>query len=194
MASRSMASPGTSLNAGAGQIKAGLQVQHKASQPATLSSAASRVHAAGPSGQQDTSSLCLGSCLFRDPAFVARDAGMAAFVATARSHLCSPDEGIIGRAWTSMRPEWVTDIGNPELFPRANAARRAGLQTCFALPITVSGRVEGVVVFYDNTDRAQDNTCLEVAMRLTWALGNAVSAKRNTMLQQRPDGHTPSSC
>jgi GAF domain len=194
MESCSMANHSTPFNAGAGQIKAGSQVQHEVSQPATLCSAGSRVHAAGPSGRLDTSSLCLGSCLFRDPAFVARDVGMATFVATARSHRCSPDEGIIGRAWTSMRPEWVTDIGNPEVFPRANAARRAGLQTCFALPITVSGRVEGVVVFYDNTNRAQDNTCLEVAMRLTWALGNAVSAKRNTMLQQGPGGHAPSSC
>jgi hypothetical protein len=147
----------------------------------------SRPPGATSSDGRDVGSLHLGSCLFRDPGVVTRDAGLAAFVATARAHILSPDVGIIGRAWSSMRPDWVTGINNRQIFVRSKEASLAGLQTCFALPIAVGGRVEAVVVFYDKKHRAQDNTCLEVAMRLTWALGNAVGAKRASSLQPEQD-------
>jgi hypothetical protein len=122
--------------------------------------------------------LRLDSCLFRDPDSAASDVGLAAFLAMARTHVNAPDVGIIGRVWSSMRPEWLTGLDNPQTFARAASARRAGLGTCFSVPITVGGRVEAVVAFFDKRHRPQDTTCLEVAMRLSWALGNAVGGKR----------------
>eukprot|EP00178_Gracilaria_changii_P005198 TRINITY_DN1849_c0_g1_i1.p2 TRINITY_DN1849_c0_g1~~TRINITY_DN1849_c0_g1_i1.p2 ORF type:complete len:557 (-),score=96.56 TRINITY_DN1849_c0_g1_i1:5801-7249(-) len=87
-------------------------------------------------------------------------------------------EGVPGRVWSSMRPEWVTGLGDGKNFQRAALARKYGLKVCLAVPVTITGKIEAVMCFYDTKHRAYDTQCLELAMNLAWALGNAVGGKR----------------
>lgn len=87
-------------------------------------------------------------------------------------------EGIPGRVWLSMRPEWVTGLSDSKNFDRANLARKFNVKVCMAVPVTITGKIEGVMCFYDAKHRAYDNHCLELGMRLAWALGNAIGGER----------------
>lgn len=88
------------------------------------------------------------------------------------------NEGVQGRVWSSMRPEWVTGLSDIRYFRRTELARKYGLKVCLAVPITITGKIEGIMCFYDVRHRPYDTQCLELAMRLAWALGNAIGGKR----------------
>lgn len=88
------------------------------------------------------------------------------------------NEGVQGRVWSSMRPEWVTGLTNVQKFRRARLASKYGLKACLAVPVTITGKIEAVMCFYDIKHRPFDVQCVELAMRLAWALGNAVGGKR----------------
>lgn len=90
-------------------------------------------------------------------------------------------EGVQGRVWSSMRPEWVTGLTDEKKFRRASLAGRYGVKVCLAVPVTITGKIEAVMCFYDVKHRPYDVQCLELAMRLAWALGNAVGGKRAKM-------------
>lgn len=90
----------------------------------------------------------------------------------------APDEGVQGRVWSSMRPEWLAGLTDVKTFARASLALRFGIKTCLAVPITITGKIEAVMCFYDTKHRPYDNQCVDLALRLTWALGNATGGKR----------------
>lgn len=103
---------------------------------------------------------------------------LAAFSEESKSMQFKANEGVQGRVWSSMRPEWVTGLSDSKNFRRANLARKYGLKVCLAVPVTITGKIEGIMCFYDVKHRPYDTQCLELAMRLAWALGNAIGGKR----------------
>lgn len=106
------------------------------------------------------------------------DVGLCNFSKESETHVFRAKEGVPGRVWSSMRPEWVTGLSDLKNFRRASLARKYGLKVCLAVPITITGKIEGVMCFYDVKHRPYDMQCLELAMRLAWALGNAIGGKR----------------
>lgn len=104
--------------------------------------------------------------------------GLLEFSDLSRAFSFAPGEGVQGRVWSSMRPEWLAGLGDPKTFARADLARRFGIKTCLAVPVTVTGKIEAVVCFYDTRHRPYDSQCVELAVRLTWALGNTTGGKR----------------
>lgn len=65
---------------------------------------------------------------------------LEAVCASATSLAFPPGGGTPGRAWTSGRPVWVTDVTRePRLFPRARLAEKSGLSTACAVPLATSG-------------------------------------------------------
>lgn len=101
-------------------------------------------------------------------------------------------EGVPGRVWLSMRPEWVTGLSVSESFKRADLARKYGVKACMGIPVTITGKVEGIMCFYDVKHRGYDNRCLELAMRLGWALGNAIGGVRANLKASTPSGASES--
>lgn len=83
-----------------------------------------------------------------------------------------------GRVWASMRPEWVAGLSDPNVFRRSSLAMKYGVKVCLAVPVTITGKIEAIMCFYDVKHRPYDLQCLELAMRLGWALGNAVGVQR----------------
>ena len=106
------------------------------------------------------------------------DVNLAMFSKESESYAFRAKQGVQGRVWSSMRPEWVTGLSDAKNFHRATLARKYGLKVCLAFPITVTGKIEAVMCFYDTKHRPYDTQCLELGLRLAWALGNAVGGKR----------------
>lgn len=100
------------------------------------------------------------------------------FSKESESYAFRAKEGVPGRVWSAMRPEWVTGLTDGSNFKRSNLARKHGVKVCLAVPVTITGKIEAVMCFYDVKHRPYDTQCRELAMRLAWALGNAVGGKR----------------
>ncbi|MET7423565.1 ATP-binding protein [Dactylosporangium sp. NPDC005555] len=57
-------------------------------------------------------------------------------------------DGMIGRVWSTGRPQWIDDIGRlPYASSRKDAALAAGLHAAIGLPVRSGGTVLGVLVF-----------------------------------------------
>jgi len=104
--------------------------------------------------------------------------GLEEFVERSKNYEFAPGVGVQGRVYQSLRPEWLAGLKYQSNFIRSNLAVQFGIKTCLAIPIIVSGKIEGVFCFYDIRHRPYDPQCVDLAMRLTWALGNATGGKR----------------
>ena len=127
-------------------------------------------------GQQDVV-LTFGRCV-RSHNIGSRHDSLEEFSKESEAYTFRDKEGVPGRVWSSMRPEWVSGLSDLKNFRRASLARKYGLKVCLALPVTITGKIEAVLCFYDTEHRPYDTQCLELGMRLAWALGNAIGGKR----------------
>ena len=88
------------------------------------------------------------------------------------------DDSLVGRIATSLSPEWLDLTSEQALtgFKRGQLALSCGLCVCFAVPFLVRGHVVAVVLFYDNTPRADVLARVSVAQDLASAIGNCYGA------------------
>ncbi len=75
----------------------------------------------------------------------------AELVARSRQLTLAHGEGLPGRAWASGRIGWVPEIMNDQDFSRRREAALVGLRCGAAVPVSVRGRVVGVVDFLSTT-------------------------------------------
>src|SRR5829696_6051619 len=108
-------------------------------------------------------------------------AGTAAeeFEAASRETRFAAGEGLPGRVWQSGEPAWIADVMADDNFPRASAARRAGLHAAFCFPLRSARGVLGVVEFYTSEARELDTELLEMMATLGDQIGQAVERRRD---------------
>ena len=94
----------------------------------------------------------------------------AVFADASRACVRQPDEGLIGRVWSSGLPEWVSDTSISETFIRKPFACAAGLRTAMAFPCRADDGTLAVMDFLGNEVEAPDQDLL----RLATALGNQI--------------------
>src|SRR5439155_8848085 len=70
------------------------------------------------------------------------------FEEAVRSVTLAAGEGLPGRVWRSGEPAWIADMPADGSFPRAAAARRAGLRAAFCFPIRSARGALGVLEFF----------------------------------------------
>ncbi|MFL6006887.1 MAG: PAS domain S-box protein [Gaiellaceae bacterium] len=87
--------------------------------------------------------------------------GAAEFEALSERMTLGPGEGLPGRLLVSGRPSWIVDTPNDRNFPRADAARRAGLQAAFGFPLLSPRGVVGAMEFFSRELREPDSQVLE---------------------------------
>jgi diguanylate cyclase (GGDEF)-like protein/PAS domain S-box-containing protein len=95
------------------------------------------------------------------PVAVADDAGVDAFKTATLTGAFPRGEGLPGRVWETGQPTWITDFADTS-FPRAGSARRRGLHAAFACPVSVNGRVLGVVEFFGGGAEPRDADLLDM--------------------------------
>jgi sigma-B regulation protein RsbU (phosphoserine phosphatase) len=80
-------------------------------------------------------------------------------------------EGLVGRVWEGGHAVWVQDIDREAPFPRAEAARAAGLHAAFGFPVTSGDRRLGVVELFSREPMPPEPGLLGVARALGLELG-----------------------
>jgi PAS domain S-box-containing protein len=103
----------------------------------------------------------------------------AEFVALSRSITLSAGEGLPGRVWVTGEAAWIADVQQDANFPRAAAARRAGLRAAFCFPLRSARGVLGVVEFFTGEARALDSDLLATMATLGDQIGQAIERRRD---------------
>jgi PAS domain S-box-containing protein len=87
-------------------------------------------------------------------------------------------EGLPGRVWASGRPARIADLGADPNFPRAGAARRAGLHCGFAFPVRGARGVIGAVELFASSPQRADRALLATMTSVGRQVGLAVERAR----------------
>ena len=105
--------------------------------------------------------------------------GAREFEATSRRTLLAAGEGLPGRVWSSGESAWIPDVLADDNFPRAPAARRAGLRAAFCFPVRSAGGLLGVIEFFTDEARKPDAELLATMVALGDQIGQAVERRRD---------------
>ena len=89
-----------------------------------------------------------------------------------------PGEGLPGRVWSSGEPAWIDDVTTDPNFPRAAAAKRAGLHAAVAFPIRSRDRILGAIEFFSEEHREPDEGALETMASFGAQIGQFVERRR----------------
>jgi PAS domain S-box-containing protein len=87
-------------------------------------------------------------------------------------------EGLPGNVLATGRPRWVIDFAKQQTFPRATVAARSGLRSAFAFPVTIEGRVIGVMEFFSRETREPDPPLLPIMELIGAQLGEFIERRR----------------
>ena len=95
------------------------------------------------------------------------------FEAVCRRTAFAPGEGLPGRVWRTGEPAWIPDVTADDNFPRAEAARRAGLHAAFCFPIRSASGLLGAIEFFTAEPREVDAELLATMDSLGDQIGQA---------------------
>jgi PAS domain S-box-containing protein len=106
------------------------------------------------------------------------DAGMETFRAVSHGFTFRPGVGLPGRVWESKAPAWISDVTAEPNFPRAQAAREAGLKAAVAIPVMADEEVVAVIEFFVRESREEDVRFVSLISSVVAQLGQIVHRKR----------------
>ena len=87
-------------------------------------------------------------------------------------------EGLPGRVWKANEPQWIHDVTADANFPRAPAAREAGLRGGFAFPLFAGRAVNGVVELFSEHVAEPDPDLLQWVTALGSQIGLFIERRR----------------
>src|SRR2546423_2462879 len=87
-------------------------------------------------------------------------------------------EGLPGRVWQSNEPAWIKDVVVDKNFPRAPAAREAGLHGGFAFPLFAGRAINGVVELFSEHLAEPDPDLLQLVTALGSQVGLFIERRR----------------
>ena len=86
--------------------------------------------------------------------------------------------GLPGRVWDSNEPAWVPNVRIDKNFPRARAAKEAGLRGGFAFPLFAGRAVNGVIELFSGRVAEPDNDLLQLVTALGSQIGLFIERRR----------------
>jgi signal transduction histidine kinase len=86
--------------------------------------------------------------------------------------------GLPGRVWADGAAAWVRDVTVDLNFPRAAAAAATGLRAGFAVPLTLDGRVVGVLEFFSKARARPDAVLLETMTFVGTQVGRVLERRQ----------------
>jgi PAS domain S-box-containing protein len=103
-----------------------------------------------------------------------------------------PGAGLPARILVSGKPEWMVDLADRELSPRARVAEQAGLRSGFGFPIVAEEKVIGVLEFFSLQTVQPDQELLSMLGHLGSQLGQVIIRQRADEDLQRAKGSAES--
>ena len=101
------------------------------------------------------------------------------FLAVTKEMTFVSGSGLPGRVWSTREPAWIEDVVDDPNFPRAPAARQAGLHGGFAFPIRHHDEVVGVVEFFSESIATVDHDLLATMGSIGYQIGDFISRTKS---------------
>ena len=106
------------------------------------------------------------------------DVDAAEFLAITARSAFSRGEGLPGRVWETGEPHWIEDLDRDSAFPRAAAAKRAGLRAALAFPVFSDCGFIGMVEFFSTAVTPPDPELLSLLGNVGAQIGQFSERKR----------------
>ncbi len=106
------------------------------------------------------------------------DPRLQPFIAHCRARAFTPEEGVIGIAWSRRSPAWIPELESERSFVRLPAARAAGLRSMVVVPILFAGRLLGAMEMYSAIPREPEPELLPLLSGLGSILGEFIDRIR----------------
>src|SRR5918995_5669379 len=106
--------------------------------------------------------------------------GARDFERVSRETELEAEVGLPGRVWRRGEPTWLADVWADDNFPRAEAARRAGMHAAFCFPIRSARGVLGVIEFLAPDPRELEEELLGTMSAVGDQIGQAVERRRDS--------------
>jgi PAS domain S-box-containing protein len=103
--------------------------------------------------------------------------GAQEFEALSERLTLEPGEGLPGRVLLSGAASWIVDTPHDRNFPRAAAARRAGLHAAFGVPLRSARGIVGVMEFFSHEAREPNERVLETMSLIGSQVGQFVARR-----------------
>ena len=101
-----------------------------------------------------------------------------AFETATRTEVFEPGVGLPGRVLSSGKPAWIETVLADDNFPRAAAAREAGLHAAFGFPIALGDEVLGVIECFHRIVVPPDPDLLRTMSTVGNQIGQFIGRKR----------------
>jgi PAS domain S-box-containing protein len=108
----------------------------------------------------------------------APEAGPREFLEACRDRIPVLGEGNCGRAWKDGSLSFLLDVQTPGSFDRPEAAARAGLHGCLAIPLVDAGVVFGILEFFTREVRPPDEALVRTLSAMVSQLAQFMERKR----------------
>jgi signal transduction histidine kinase/GAF domain-containing protein len=110
--------------------------------------------------------------------WIREGSGLDGFAAYSKGMTFKPGEGLPGRVLMTKRPEWMRDAASScRTFPRAAAAAKAGVRSCFAMPIMSGDTVMAILEFMMRSVTEEDTGFVDLLTAVSAQLGPVVERK-----------------
>jgi PAS domain S-box-containing protein len=86
------------------------------------------------------------------------------FEAETRALRERPDQGVVGRVFSSLIPEWIADLGADSSSLRAEAAAASGLRCALVVPLGADGECLGLIELVSRAERRLDLALTELLL------------------------------
>ncbi|WFU84405.1 PAS domain S-box protein [Bradyrhizobium sp. CIAT3101] len=100
------------------------------------------------------------------------------FARISRNLAFASGQGLPGRVWSSLQPEYISDVTSDANFLRGPIARREGLHAAFGFPVLLGGDLLGVIEFFSREIRPPDQELLKMLATVGSQIGQFVERKR----------------
>jgi PAS domain S-box-containing protein len=105
-------------------------------------------------------------------------ASLTSFAAVTSALSLRVGTGLPGLVWKTGLPKWIPDVRRSKNFPRAEAAREAGLAAAMSFPITSRDGMEALVEFFTDHPVEPDERLLATAASMGRRVGDALHRNR----------------
>lgn len=118
------------------------------------------------------------TALLCNPSWYAGALGLERFRTASEERTFPPGQGLPGRVWASKQAHWIPDVSQDGNFPRAVAARHAGLKAALGIPVVAGDEVIAVIEFFVFEPRQEDAGLIDLVSAVAEQLGTVVRRKQ----------------
>jgi PAS domain S-box-containing protein len=113
----------------------------------------------------------------------------SAFQIGSRDLAFAPNQGMVGRVWSTGEPVWIANVLKDPHFERRELANQAGLHAAFGFPIVNGDSVVGVMSFLSHRIQQPDADLLKMMMTIGSQMGQFIKRRQiETALQAVAQG------